>query len=89
MSHHTSRGILKSYLNKEVVIRHIGNLETQGLLNACDSNMNIYLTLASRKSTSSDGNVNQEPLGAVVVRGSNVASVMLKEGLETLYTNGL
>ncbi|KNH08992.1 Ribonucleoprotein LSM domain eukaryotic/archaea-type [Perkinsela sp. CCAP 1560/4] len=78
-----SRGILQHHIDKEIIIHHVGGLETQGLLKACDSNMNMYLTLASRKSVCGG---ELRPLGAIFVRGSNVSSVLLKEGLEELCT---
>ena len=81
-------GLLEAYINKEVIIHHIGGIETQGVLKGYDSNLNMYLVLASRITADnhSNGSTESTPLGAIIIRGCNISAIFLKEGRELLFS---
>ena len=78
---------LGAYIDKEIMIHHDDESATQGVLKGFDSNMNMYLVLASRieNQVECDGGPHSKPLGAVIILGSNVSAVYAKEGMEVLH----
>ena len=83
---------LEKYIDKEVVVFHVGGRETHGVLKGFDTSMNLSMVCtlemlsdsAQTDEEKSAGIRPSRPLGAVLAKGSSVLAVAPKDGMEQI-----